>query len=111
MWAVAATAVGLIALLDTSGDEAEQTAGRAAGRVEALERGQRRLLRRLATLGGRVDRLPRLEDLDMLDGRLAAAEDDASKAAAATGGVARRLEALERRVRQLERGPPGGGAR
>jgi chromosome segregation ATPase len=98
----AATAVGLIALLDTSGDEAQRASGQAAGRIEGLARDDRRLERRLEQLGERIDGLPQAEDLDTLEGRLGTAEDDAGEAASTASDTADRIDALEQRIEDLE---------
>jgi chromosome segregation ATPase len=110
VWAVAATAVGLIALLDTSGDEAERGVGQVAERVEALERGQARSERRLEALAERIDALPQAEDLDTLEGRISSVKEDVGEASSSASGAADRIDDLEQRVEELGRAPdsPGG---
>ena len=74
VWAVAATAVALIALLDPSGDDAEKRAGGAEERIADIERS---LDRRVEELEGRIDNLPQSADVSKLQDRLAKAEDGA----------------------------------
>ena len=105
VWAVAATAVALIALLDTSRGEAEEKAEAAGARITRVERD----VKGLRTLEGRVDELEsRLGDLaptadvTKLQDRVARAEEDASKAAGKANDADRALTDLEDRVQQLE---------
>ena len=75
IWAVAATALGVIALLEANKDDsADQT--QAAGE---LGRVQRQLNSRIDDLESRIDELPTSDDVSKLDARLKAVEDDADK--------------------------------
>jgi hypothetical protein len=99
VWAVAATAVALIALLDSSDSDARKEADEAAGRVTRTER---KLGRRLDALETRLEGLPRSEDVSKLQGRLARAETDASKAAESARSADEKVGELEDRVQALE---------
>ena len=111
VWAVAATAIAIIALLDKdeSGDSGARDSAAQVSRV------QRELDRRLDDLEEQVRDLPRSDDLRKLEGRLQQAEEqassaseDANRADEARGEVDRRLDDLEQQLQDLEQG--GGGA-
>ena len=98
VWAVAATALGVIALLEaTNDDSADQT--KAAGE---LGRVQRELNSRIDDLESRIDDLPTSDDVSKLDGRLKAVEDNADKSKAAADRLSGRVDDLEGRVDDLE---------
>jgi polyhydroxyalkanoate synthesis regulator phasin len=98
IWAVAATALGVIALIEANKDDsADQT--KAAGE---LGRVQRELNGRIDDLESRVDDLPTSDDVSKLDGRLKAVENDADKSKAAADKLSGRVDALETRVGDLE---------
>jgi len=98
IWAVAATALAVIALLEANKDDSgEQT--RAAGE---LGRVQRQLNSRMDDLESRVEELPTTDDVSKLDGRLKAVEDGADKSATATERLGGRVDDLEGRVDDLE---------
>jgi TolA-binding protein len=98
VWAVAATALGVIALLKANEDDsADQTA--AAGE---LGRVQRQLNSRLDDLESRVDELPTSDDVSKLDGRLKSVEDGLDKNTTATERLSGRVDDLEGRVDDLE---------
>lgn len=100
VWALAATAVALIALLDDDGD-AEQREDR--GQVAAdLGELQRSLDERLGELERRVRDSASGEDLQRLDQRLQELEDDVSSASAAAADAGDAAEALGNRVDDLE---------
>ena len=67
VWAVAATAIALIALLDTSDGDAREQADRATARAATTER---TLDRRIDALERRLEDLPRSEDVSELQERL-----------------------------------------
>ncbi|HEX6583914.1 MAG TPA: hypothetical protein VF056_09935 [Thermoleophilaceae bacterium] len=98
VWAVAATALGVIALLkaneDDSGDRTQ-----AAGE---LERVQRQLNSRIDDLESRIDELPSSDDVSKLDGRLKSVEDGLDKNTTATERLSGRVDDLEGRVDDLE---------
>ena len=99
VWAVAATAIALIALLDTSDRNAQKVADDAAGRVTRTER---KLGARIDGLEKRLEDLPRSGDVSKLQGRLSRAESDASKAADDAKSAVEKVAELEKRVKTLE---------
>jgi TolA-binding protein len=98
VWAVAATALAVIALLEANKDDSGERT-RAAGE---LGRVQRQLNSRLDDLDSRVDDLPSSDDVSKLDGRLKAVEDNADKSSAAADRLSGRVDDLEGRVDDLE---------
>ena len=107
VWAVAATAIALIALLDTSGSDAERDADAAADRIVKVER---TLERRFDTLERRLEGLPRSDDVSRLQERLARVEKSASEAAESSRRADETAGDLEERVKQLEDDADAGGA-
>jgi chromosome segregation ATPase len=98
IWAVAATALAVIALLEANKDDSgEQT--RVAGE---LGRVQRQLNSRIDDLESRIAELPTTDDVSKLDGRLKAVEDAADKSATATERLSGRVDDVEGRVDDLE---------
>ncbi|MEK6229981.1 MAG: hypothetical protein AABM31_11750 [Actinomycetota bacterium] len=105
VWAVAATAVALIALLDTSGDDAERTAAGAVDSATEVREAQGRLDKRLDELDARLGDLPQADDVSNLQTRLSKVEDDSRKASGDAGDAGDKLTALEDRVKALEDKP------
>ena len=98
IWAVAATALGVIALIEANKDDsADQT--KAAGELGQV---QRQLNSRIDDLESQIDDLPTSDDVSKLDGRLKTVEDDADKSRAAADKLSGRVDALETRVDDLE---------
>jgi polyhydroxyalkanoate synthesis regulator phasin len=98
IWAVAATALGVIALIEANKDDTgDQTA--AAGE---LARVQKQLNSRIDDLESRIDDLPTSDDVSKLDGRLKAVEDNADKSKAAADHLSGRVDDLEGQVDDLE---------
>ena len=98
VWAVAATALGVIALLEANkDDDADQT--RAAGE---LGRVQRQLNSRIDDLESRMDDLPTSDDVSNLDDRLKTVENSVDKNTTATDRLGGRVDDLEGRVDDLE---------
>ena len=98
IWAVAATALAVIALVEANKDDsAAQT--QAAGE---LGRVQRDLNARIDDLESRVNELPTSDDLAKLDSRLKAVEDDADKSRTAADRLTGRVDDLEGQVNDLE---------
>jgi chromosome segregation ATPase len=98
VWAVAATALGVIALLEANkDDDADQT--RAAGE---LGRVQRQLNTRIDGLESRIAELPTSDDVSNLDDRLKAVENSVDKSTTATDRLSGRVDDLEGRMDDLE---------
>ena len=98
IWAVAATALGVIALIEANKDDtADQT--KAAGELGQV---QRQLNSRMDDLESRIDDLPTSDDVAKLDGRLKAVENDADKSKAAADRLSSRVDDLEGQVDDLE---------
>ena len=98
IWAAAATALAVIALLEANKDDGGDQA-RAAGE---LGRVQRQLNSRLDDLESRIDELPTSDDVSKLDDRLKSVEDKADKSTAATDRLSGRIDDLEGRVDDAE---------
>jgi len=98
IWAVAATALAVIALIEANKDDSGESA-RTAGE---LGRVQRQLNSRIDDLESRIADLPTSDDVSKLDGRLKAVEDDADKSRTATDKLSGRVDDLEGRVDDLE---------
>jgi methyl-accepting chemotaxis protein len=98
VWAVAATALGVIALIEANkDDDADQT--RAAGE---LGRVQAQLNSRIDGLESRIAELPTSDDVSNLDDRLKTVEDGLDKNTAATDRLRTGVDDLEGRVGDLE---------
>ncbi len=98
VWAIAATALGVFALIEANKeDDAAKT--QAAGE---LGRVQRSLNDRIDEVESRVDELPTSDDLSALDGRIKDIEAAADRAASDTERLGGRLDDLETRVDELE---------
>ena len=109
VWAVAASVIALIALIDDdtggNGDDGDATSSRAVTRVE------RRLDSRIDELQQRVENAPSSDDVEELNNRIGevegqveelgspASEDDIDE-------LNGRVEELEQRVEELENQPP-----
>jgi len=99
VWAVAATAIALIALLDTSEQTAEREAKNVGSRVAATER---RLAKRIDAVQARLGDLPGAEDVTRLEQRVSRAEDGATKATDDVKSTDEQATDLEKRVKALE---------
>ena len=99
VWAVAATAIALIALLDRSEGDARKEADAATRRIAATER---KLDARIDGLEERLDDLPRSEDVSRLQERLSRAETGASEAGSDAKRAQDKLAELEKRVQTVE---------
>ena len=110
VWALAATAIAVIALLDDGDDE---DARRGEARTAAqIARTQRALGERIDTLESRIGNLPQSEDVTRLDNRLKQVQEQASQAARdarAGRDAGDRLDDLEGRVEDLEQDADQGG--
>ena len=98
IWAVAATALAVIALLEANKDD---TAGQTKAAGE-LGRVQRQLNSRMDDLQSRIDDLPSSDDVAKLDTRLKTVEGDADKSRTAAEKLSGRVDDLGGRVDDLE---------
>jgi polyhydroxyalkanoate synthesis regulator phasin len=98
VWAVAATALGVFALIEANKDD---DTGRARSAAD-LARVQKDLNGRIDDLESRVDDLPTSDDISKLDGRVKDLEDKADKSAADAAKLSSRVDDLEKRVADLE---------
>lgn len=100
VWAVAATAVALIALIDGGGDDEP----RGENRRTAAEIGelQRTVDERIGELEEQVENVASSEDVERLDQRLQDLEGDVSSASESAAEAADAAETLSGRVDELE---------
>jgi hypothetical protein len=100
VWAAAATALGVIALIQANKDD---TSGRTQSAAD-LARVQRDLAGRIDDLKSQVDALPTSDDVSKLDSRIKELETKADKSASAsdTDKLNNRVDDLEQRVDDLE---------
>ncbi len=106
VWAVAATAIAVFALVKA--DEADD-----AGREQAagdLERVQRELDDRIDELESSVDQAPSSEDIGQLDDRLTEIEDGGAQTSQDIERLNGRLDDLEQQVQALEDSADTSGA-
>lgn len=98
VWAVAATALAVFALIEANkeDDTARTQAAGEAGRV------QRELNGRIDELESRIDELPTSDDVRKLENRINDVEDASDKAATNVERLGNRLDDLEGRVDDLE---------
>jgi len=98
VWAVAATALGVIALIQANKDD---TSGRTQSAAD-LARVQRDLSGRIDDLKSQVDALPTSDDVSKLDGRIKDVEKKADSTGSDIDKLNRRVDDLEQRVDDLE---------
>ena len=98
VWAVAATALAVIALVKPNDDSSETAA--AANR--SINRLQDRLDDRFDQLEGRVNRLPQSADLQKLQDRVSSVEDDVEQAARDAKAARDSIGKLQDRVDKVE---------
>ena len=98
VWAVAATALGVIALIQAN---KEDDSGRTQTAAD-LARVQKDLNSRLDDLESRVDDLPTSDDLTKLDGRIQDVEKKADATSSDLDKLNGRIDDLEQRVDDLE---------
>jgi polyhydroxyalkanoate synthesis regulator phasin len=99
VWAVAATAIAVIALIQANKDDSAKIGARTASQVGRV---QRQLTGRLDDIDKRLDGLAPTSDVTRLDRRLKKAEDDAAKATTKLDKLGGRVDDLETRVDDLE---------
>ena len=109
VWAVAATAVALIALLDTSGDDAERTATGAVNSAAEVREAQDGLDKRLDKLDARLGDLPQAKDVSNLQRRLLKIEGESKKASTDAGNAEDKVTDLGDRVKAIEDKPADTG--
>jgi septal ring factor EnvC (AmiA/AmiB activator) len=98
VWAVAATALGVIALIQANKNDEE-------GRTQAageLGRVQKQLNDRIDALKAQVDELPTSDDLTKLDNRIKDVEKQADSTGSDIDKLNGRVDDLEKRVDDLE---------
>ena len=105
VWAVAATAVAIIALLDQSDSDANRRSGDAARSVTEL---REQVNRRVDAVESKVNGLPTSDDLQRLQSRVASTEDKANQASDDAKASRDSLKDLEDRVNTLEDQSGGG---
>jgi septal ring factor EnvC (AmiA/AmiB activator) len=98
VWAVAATALGVFALIEANKDD---DSGRTQSAAD-LARVQKDLNSRIDDLESRVDDLPTSDDLSKLDGRIKDLENKADKTTSDLDKLNGRVDDLEQRVGDLE---------
>jgi peptidoglycan hydrolase CwlO-like protein len=98
VWAVAATALGVIALIQANKDD---EAGKTQTAAD-IARVQKDLNNRLDDLESRVDDLPTSDDLSKLDGRIQDVEKNADRTGSDIEKLNGRIDDLEQRVDDLE---------
>lgn len=108
IWALAATAIAVLAFVEARDAKSEQDSARSATRAD-IERVQQRLRTDVDQLRADVDRLPTQAEVNQLQTRLrrvqrdaTAAANDASTASTDADDLATQLEALESQVDSLE---------
>jgi septal ring factor EnvC (AmiA/AmiB activator) len=99
VWAVAASAIAIIALLESSKDEPAGPRGVSAAQ---LGRVQQNLDRRIDRLVSLVDKLPRSSDVAKLERRLKRVEDGAAGTRDDVKALSGDVDDLEQRVEDLE---------
>jgi septal ring factor EnvC (AmiA/AmiB activator) len=98
VWAVAASVIALVALLDSPEETSEDEADTAA----ELTRIRRALDRRIDPLRSQVGELPTADDLQRLEGRVRQANRAASDAAAQARGAEAKADAADQRLDEFE---------
>ena len=99
VWAVAATALGVIALIQANNAKDDEDRTRSAAE---LSRVQRDLAGRIDDLKAQVDGLPTSDDLTKLDNRIRDVEKKADGTASDIEKLNGRIDDLEQRVDDLE---------
>jgi TolA-binding protein len=99
VWAVAATAIAVIALVQANKDDSAQIGEQTASQVGKV---QRDLNNRLDAIEKQLDDLAPASDISRLDKRLQKVEDQASKTGTQLEKVTGRVDDLEQRVDDLE---------
>jgi septal ring factor EnvC (AmiA/AmiB activator) len=98
VWAAAATALGVIALIQAN---KEDTSGQTQSAAD-LARVQRDLAGRIDDLKSQVDALPTSDDVSKLDNRIKELETKADRSASDADKLNNRVDDLEQRVDDVE---------
>jgi septal ring factor EnvC (AmiA/AmiB activator) len=98
VWAMAATAIAVIALVAASDNSDEQLAA-ATGQIGRV---QRQLSGRIDELESRVEKLPQSEDISRLENRLEEVENSAGKSSDRLKALSGMIDRLDRQVERLE---------
>ena len=98
VWAVAATAIAVFALIEANKDD-DAARTQAAGE---LGRVQQQLNNRIDDLESRIDDLPTSDDLSKLDNRLKDIENGADQTSTDIERLGNRLDDVESRMDELE---------
>jgi septal ring factor EnvC (AmiA/AmiB activator) len=98
IWALAATAIAVFALIEANKDD-DTARTQAAGE---LGRVQRALNDRIDELESRIDELPTSDDLSKLDNRIKDIENGADQTSTDIERLGNRLDDVESRVDELE---------
>jgi septal ring factor EnvC (AmiA/AmiB activator) len=106
VWAVAASAIAIIALLEVGQDD---TRDPNVATVGQLNRFQQNVNERVDELESRIDELPTSSDVQRLERRLRQAENRASGARDDASAVRSDLDDLQQRVEDLESQQDTGG--
>ena len=107
VWAVAASAVAIIALL--SNNDSSKNSDRTSTDVSnQVARVQRSLDKRLQDLDSKIQQLPTSDDVSKLDSRLKKVEDKSSQAATDAKDARTKVSDLETRVKSLEQSQQSG---
>jgi chromosome segregation ATPase len=110
LWAAAASAVAILALIDARNQESAK--GTEAKRLDKEISGLRQdLVSRTGRLQTQLETLPNSRDVARLEKRLAKVEDDASKASADAKKAGSKVADLESRVKTLESSSKSAGAK
>jgi uncharacterized coiled-coil protein SlyX len=99
-WAVAATAIAVIALVVANRYDEQEQSARTAGQIGRV---QKDLENRIDDLESRIGKLPTSEDVSDLDNRLGKVEDRVGRTSDELDRLDARLDGLVRRVQELER--------
>jgi uncharacterized coiled-coil protein SlyX len=99
VWAVAATAIAVIALVEANRFNEEELNARTADQIREVQRG---LENRIDDLESRIGELPTSEDITDLDNRLGEVEDRVGTTSDQLDRLSGRLDDLDQRVEELE---------
>ena len=100
LWAAAASAVAILALVDTRNQQSDKD--RTARLEDQVTQLQRDLVTRTGRLQTRLEGVPRSQDLARLEKRLAKVEGESAKASADAKKATAKLTDLEGRIKTLE---------